>query len=71
MLSSPRDLLMLLRRLPVIIATPLARSPLRVARQNAARAALEARQRRHEREDVDAFLERLRAQRRAATVRRP
>jgi hypothetical protein len=56
---------MLLRRLPVLIATPLARSPQRVARENAARAAFEARQRRHEREDVEAFLNRvLPAQRR-------
>jgi hypothetical protein len=57
---------MLLRRLPVLIATPLARSPQRVARENAARAALEARQRRYEREDVEAFLNRvLPAQRRS------
>jgi hypothetical protein len=63
---------MLLRRLPVLIATPLARSPQRVARQNAARAALEARQRRHEREDVEAFLDRvLPDKRRRAITRRP
>jgi hypothetical protein len=71
MLSSLRDLLMLLRRLPVIIVTPLARNSLRVSRRNAARTALDARQRRHEQEGADAFLERLTAQRRAATVRRP
>jgi hypothetical protein len=63
---------MLLRRLPVLIATPIARSPQRVARKNAARAAHEAMQRRHEREDVEAFLNHvLPAQRGTPTSRRP
>ena len=63
---------MLLRRLPVLIATPIARSPQRVARKNAARAALEARQRRHEREDVEAFFDKvLPEQGRRPPTRRP
>ena len=61
-----------LRRIPVLIATQLVRRPHRVARENAALAALEARRRRHEREDVEAFLDGvLPAQHRRATVRRP
>jgi hypothetical protein len=71
MISRKRDLPMLLRRLPVLIATPLARSPQRVARANAARAALEARQRRHEREDVEAFLDRVLLEKRARVAGRP
>lgn len=50
---------MLIRRLPPLVTDPFARTPHRVARRNAAQATLEARQRRREREDVDAFLTRL------------
>lgn len=63
---------MLLRRLPVIIATPLARRSQQGARENAASAAREARRRRQEQEDADAFVERLLSSRRpGATARRP
>ena len=50
---------MRLRRIPVVLATPIARDHHRTARRNAARAALEARQRRAEREDVEVFLRTL------------
>ena len=47
---------MRLRRIPVVLATPIVRDHHRTARRNAALAALEARQRRAERDDVEAFL---------------
>jgi hypothetical protein len=47
---------MRLRRIPALLATPIARDSHRTARRNAALAALEARRRRTERDDVEAFL---------------
>jgi hypothetical protein len=47
---------MRLRRIPVLLAAPIARDHHRTARRNAAVAALEAQRRRSERDDVEAFL---------------
>jgi hypothetical protein len=70
-ISSQGDVSMRLRQLPVIIATALARGPHRVARQKPARTASGARHRRHERDDVNAFLiQVLPAQRQVPTYRR-